>query len=157
MTREHLIQEDRLETFLTQHYTIAVAENSEFLIHYSCQSLLIILQPLSFCKAKCTSPYFRHVQRTPKTVDSDGTTNSVVDPRDKSPKLEMSDPSTSELGVSPSPTPELEISHPSTPELEASSPLTSELEFPPPPTLPLDNPRIVITRVYQFLRILGAV
>ncbi|KAI6110709.1 hypothetical protein EDD16DRAFT_1232737 [Pisolithus croceorrhizus] len=121
LTHEDLLQEDRLETFLTRCYTISVGSEGE--------NTAVFLQ--------------RKTDGTPDSV------SSVVDPRDLSPELEMSDPPASELEVLSSPTSELEFSLPTTPELEVSSSPTPEFDFSPTPSL--DRPCIVITRTHPFL------
>ncbi|KAG6371696.1 hypothetical protein JVT61DRAFT_9037 [Boletus reticuloceps] len=71
--------------------------------------------------------------------DTKDSISSVTDPHDLSPKLDMSDPSTSasEPEGSPPSSPELDISAPNTPRLEVSS----------CPTPSIDCPQIVITRI----------
>ncbi|KAI6017268.1 hypothetical protein PISMIDRAFT_679577 [Pisolithus microcarpus 441] len=119
LTHEELLQDDRLETFLSRCYTISVESERE--------NTAVFLQGIA-----------------------DGTTgsiSSVVDPRDLSPELEVSDSPVSELDVSSPPTSELEFSLPTTPEPEVSSPPNSELEYSRPLTPSLDCPCIVITRI----------
>ncbi|KAN0087968.1 hypothetical protein V8E55_006589 [Tylopilus felleus] len=102
LREEDLLQEDRLETFLSRHFTIVVEPNH----------------------GNSTISLQGKADDTKKAVSD---TNNLREPP---PEIEIPSPSASEFEASRPPTPELEILPSTTPVLEFSPPATPSLDNP---------------------------